>query len=80
MPHPPEPKTPPRPAPQKWFIYKTALVRFGPRLFVTCLGWVANDFAFYGNKLFQSSFIGSLPRGSRSGREVEPGGLGHFPS
>jgi hypothetical protein len=44
-------------------MYKTALYRFGPRLLVTCLGWVANDFAFYGNKLFQSSFIGGETSG-----------------
>ncbi|GBF98449.1 proton phosphate symporter [Raphidocelis subcapitata] len=41
-------------------IYRTALSKFGPRLFATCFGWVANDFAFYGNKLFQSSFIAAL--------------------
>ncbi|GAB4816605.1 hypothetical protein N2152v2_003651 [Parachlorella kessleri] len=34
------------------------IVRFyWPRLFITCIGWVANDFAFYGNKLSQSKFI-----------------------
>ena len=42
------------------YIYKTALARFGPRLFVTSMAWVANDFAFYGNKLFQSTFIAAL--------------------
>lgn len=48
------------PPPQTSFIYKTAISRFGPRLFVTSGAWVANDFAFYGNKLFQSSFIAAL--------------------
>ncbi|KAI8468145.1 MAG: major facilitator superfamily domain-containing protein [Monoraphidium minutum] len=45
---------------QASYMYKTALRHFGPRLFVTCMAWVANDFAFYGNKLFQSSFIKAL--------------------
>lgn len=45
---------------QKIHMYKTTLHRFGPRLFVTSLAWVANDFAFYGNKLFQSTFIAAL--------------------
>jgi hypothetical protein len=31
-----------------------------PRLTATSLAWVANDFAFYGNKLFQSTFIALL--------------------
>jgi hypothetical protein len=38
---------PARPLPQTSFIYKTALRRFGPRLFVTCGAWVVNDVAFY---------------------------------
>jgi hypothetical protein len=51
---------PPKPCQQAGHIYRTALTTFGPRLFATCFGWVANDFAFYGNKLFQSSFIAAL--------------------
>jgi hypothetical protein len=31
-----------------------------PRLTATSMAWVANDFAFYGNKLFQSTFIALL--------------------
>ena len=34
--------------------------RFWPRLVATSLCWVANDFAFYGNKLFSSVFISAL--------------------
>ena len=45
---------------QTTYIYKTAFARFWPRLFVTSMAWVANDFAFYGNKLFQSTFIAAL--------------------
>ncbi|PRT57029.1 putative inorganic phosphate transporter 1-3 [Wickerhamiella sorbophila] len=30
---------------------------FGGRVFATCGGWFANDVFFYGNKLFQGSFI-----------------------
>ncbi len=33
--------------------YLLVLSYFWPRLLATCLGWAANDFAFYGNKLFQ---------------------------
>lgn len=45
-------------------MYRAALRWFGPRLFVTSFAWVANDFAFYGNKLFQSTFIAALYPGS----------------
>lgn len=37
--------------------YWNILRFYWPRLLITCGGWVANDFAFYGNKLFQSTFI-----------------------
>ncbi len=37
-----------------------AFKQFWPRLTATSLAWVANDFAFYGNKLFQSTFISLL--------------------
>jgi hypothetical protein len=33
---------------------------FGGRIFATAFGWFANDVFFYGNKLFQSQFIGAL--------------------
>ncbi|KAK5174332.1 uncharacterized protein LTR77_001412 [Saxophila tyrrhenica] len=33
---------------------------FGPRIIATAFGWFANDVFFYGNKLFQSSFIAVL--------------------
>ena len=38
--------------------------RFWPRLVATSLCWVANDFAFYGNKLFSSVFISALYPGA----------------
>lgn len=41
-------------------IVLNATVWFWPRLLVTCFAWVANDFAFYGNKLFQNTFIALL--------------------
>jgi hypothetical protein len=41
-------------------LYTSSLRLFWPRLVATCMGWVANDFAFYGNKLFQSTFIALL--------------------
>ena len=37
---------------------------YWPRLLITCGGWVANDFAFYGNKLFQSKFIAIISPGA----------------
>lgn len=36
-----------------WVIFK----RYWSRLFITCFAWILNDLAFYGNKLFQSTFI-----------------------
>jgi hypothetical protein len=44
----------------KSFMYTATLRYFWPRLLCSCMGWVANDFAFYGNKLFQSTFIALL--------------------
>eukprot|EP00877_Chromochloris_zofingiensis_P002903 jgi/Chrzof1/12613/Cz07g01060.t1 len=41
-------------------LYRTSLYYFWPRMIATCIGWVANDFAFYGNKLFQNTFISIL--------------------
>ncbi len=38
---------------------------FGPRIFATAFGWFANDVFFYGNKLFQSSFIEIISPGSK---------------
>ncbi|KIY93363.1 proton/phosphate symporter [Monoraphidium neglectum] len=59
---------------QTSFIYRTALKRFWPRLLVTSLAWVANDGAFYGNKLFQSKFIEALYPNVRScAAEAGPG-------
>lgn len=40
--------------------YTVILKHYLPRLFITCAGWVANDFAFYGNKLFQATFISAI--------------------
>ncbi|RDW60139.1 putative inorganic phosphate transporter [Coleophoma crateriformis] len=36
---------------------KLTIYHFGPRLFATAGAWFANDVFFYGNKLFQSTFI-----------------------
>ncbi|KAL4429622.1 hypothetical protein ABPG77_008671 [Micractinium sp. CCAP 211/92] len=47
-----------------WHEHWTVLRFYWPRLLVTCLGWVANDFAFYGNKLFQSQFINVISPGA----------------
>jgi hypothetical protein len=44
----------------KRFLTINAFKNFWPRLTATSLTWVANDFAFYGNKLFQSTFIALL--------------------
>jgi MFS family permease len=44
----------------KRFMTINAFSNFWPRLTATSLAWVANDFAFYGNKLFQSTFIALL--------------------
>ncbi|KAI8465659.1 MAG: major facilitator superfamily domain-containing protein [Monoraphidium minutum] len=41
-------------------LYRCVLMRFGPRLAVTSLAWSAGNFAFYGDKLFQSEFISAL--------------------
>ena len=45
---------------------------FGPRLIATAGAWFANDIFFYGNKLFQSEFIGAVTHDSKS---VFPGWL-----
>ncbi|KAF8326873.1 major facilitator superfamily domain-containing protein [Cantharellus anzutake] len=36
---------------------KLCITHYWGRLFATAFGWFANDFAFYGNKIFQSNFI-----------------------
>jgi hypothetical protein len=44
---------------------KLAISHFGPRMIGTAGCWFANDFFFYGNKLFQSTFIKVIiPAGS----------------
>lgn len=40
--------------------HKVSALRYWPRVFAVSMAWIANDFAFYGNKLFQSTFIGLL--------------------
>ena len=45
---------------------------FGPRLIATAGGWFANDVFFYGNKLFQAEFIGTITGNSKS---IMPGWL-----
>lgn len=44
-----------------------AFRKYWPRLMATSLAWVANDFAFYGNKVFQSTFISILYPGVSGG-------------
>lgn len=39
---------------------KMTFTYFGGRLFATAFGWYANDVFFYGNKLFQASFIQAI--------------------
>ncbi|KIZ06012.1 Inorganic phosphate transporter PHO84 [Monoraphidium neglectum] len=41
-------------------LYRTVLREFGPRLVVTCLAWMAANFAFYGAMLFQAEFFTAL--------------------
>jgi hypothetical protein len=66
------PRTPARPRCQASFIYKTALRRFGPRLFVTCGAWVVNDVAFYvGGRAGRGGCVG-WPRVRRSQRYRSP--------
>ncbi|GAA97016.1 hypothetical protein E5Q_03690 [Mixia osmundae IAM 14324] len=43
-----------------------ALRYFWPRLLATTIGWFANDFAFYGNKIFTSEFIKVISPQSKS--------------
>ena len=43
-----------------WAIFK----RNWSRLLITCGAWVLNDLAFYGNKLFQSTFIAVISPGA----------------
>jgi MFS family permease len=45
-------------------LYSVVLKRNWSRLFVTCGAWVVNDLAFYGNKLFQSTFIEVISPGA----------------
>lgn len=51
---------------------KLTFTYFGPRIIATAGAWFANDIFFYGNKLFQSEFIGVILPGNTS---VMPGWL-----
>lgn len=51
---------------------KLTYTHFGPRLIATAVGWYCNDIFFYGNKLFQSEFIGVITKESTS---ILPGWL-----
>lgn len=44
-------------------LYTVILKRNWSRLVATCGCWILNDLAFYGNKLFQSTFIAALSGG-----------------
>ena len=41
-----------------------AVFRYWHRLLATCGGWFLWDFSFYGNKVFQSTFIAILSPGA----------------
>ena len=45
---------------------KLTFTYFGPRIIATAGGWYCNDIFFYGNKLFQSEFIGVITNESKS--------------
>ncbi|KAI1433039.1 major facilitator superfamily domain-containing protein [Xylaria sp. CBS 124048] len=45
---------------------QTTFTHFGGRLFATASGWFFNDVFFYGNKLFQSSFINVISDNPKS--------------
>jgi len=45
-------------------LYSVIFKRNWSRLFITCGAWFVNDFAFYGNKLFQSTFIEAVSPGA----------------
>lgn len=47
---------------------------YWPRLFITCGGWLANDAAFYGNKLFQSKFIAVISPGASRFKQMQVSG------
>ena len=47
-----------------WHRHWVSLKAYWPRLMVASMAWIANDFAFYGNKLFQSTFINLLYPGA----------------
>lgn len=49
---------------KNWRFYHVILKRYWSRLFITCGAWVLNDLAFYGNKLFQSTFIAEISPGA----------------
>ncbi|KAI9730477.1 MAG: hypothetical protein M1818_008172 [Claussenomyces sp. TS43310] len=44
---------------------KLTFTYFGSRVIATAGGWFCNDVFFYGNKLFQSTFIGVISPGSK---------------
>ena len=54
------------------YSLKMTFTYFGPRMIATAVGWFANDVFFYGNKLFQSEFIGVVTNESKS---IMPGWL-----
>lgn len=45
-------------------LYSVIFKRYWSRLLITCGAWVLNDLAFYGNKLFQSTFIEVISPGA----------------
>ncbi|KAL4516108.1 hypothetical protein Ndes2526B_g00816 [Nannochloris sp. 'desiccata'] len=45
-------------------LYSVIFKRYWSRLLITCGAWILNDLAFYGNKLFQSTFIEVISPGA----------------
>jgi hypothetical protein len=54
-----------------WAIRKNYILFYWPRQFVASFAWIANDFAFYGNKLQQSRFIDLLHPGATAFVKME---------
>jgi len=51
-------------AQHKTKLYSVIFRRYWSRLLISCGAWVLNDLAFYGNKLFQSTFIEAISPGA----------------
>ena len=56
-----------------WRLHWISIYYYGTRQCIASAAWVANDFAFYGNKLQQGVFLGILYPTVRSPRHECPG-------